>query len=334
MKTGRRRDALADNQTSAACRLCDTTGKTACCRDRKRRKGPLGMLKQSFVQALFTAALIVSSGAVNDTVRAAEITYRADVLEINSAGVHRRGRLYVRGNATRLDYSHLGMPVIEIELPEKGIRRLLFPAAQTYLEFTRAQAIVDGRKVPCVTTPHQSCSKAGTEEIGGVNAEIWELGTSDRQEPIRLWWDVSRGMTVREEYPSGRRMHGLKREARDYEGFTVEQWEFTYLLPGGRYLGGMAVISPQLNAPVVERRPDGLIRRLVNIKMEPIDASAFQIPQGYRRIELPYPPPPGQTAPSGWQPIPQPSAPEGAGSYAARNAPLPPPSTEGDTARR
>lgn len=292
------------------------------------------MLKQGFVQALLTTMLIVSSGAVNGAARTAEIGYSADALEINSAGVHRAGRLYVRGTATRLDYRHMGLPMIEIELPDKGIRRLLYPAAQTYLEFKLAQTTVDGRRVACVTTAHQTCSKAGSEEIGGIVAEVWELGTSDRQEPIRLWWDPSRGMAVREEYPSGRRMHGLKREADDYEGLKVEQWEFTYLLPGGRYLGGMAVISLKLNAPVIERRPDGIIRRLVNIKSETFDASAFETPPGYRRIELPFPPAPGQTAMIGWQPIPPPSSPVGANPYAAQFAPLASPSTVGDTARR
>lgn len=288
------------------------------------------MLKRSVAQALLTAVLTASSGAVTGSACAEEeIAYRADALEINSAGVHRNGKLYVRGAASRLDYVHLGMPVIEIELPDKGVRRLLFPAARTYLEFQRSQTTVDGKRAPCVTTEHQSCGRTGREKMGGVATEIWELSAPDWREPIRLWWDPTRGMSVREEYPGGRRMHGLMREGYDHEGLKTEQWEFTYLLPGGRYLGGMAVFAPKLNAPVIERRPDGIIRRLVNIKLEGIDPVAFQVPEGYRRIELPYPPPPGQTVPSGWQPTP---APQGAGPYAAQFSPLP--LIEGDTARR
>ncbi|MCB1513522.1 MAG: hypothetical protein KDJ18_01655 [Hyphomicrobiaceae bacterium] len=256
--------------------------------------------------------------------------YVADALESSPSGTRRHGRLSVRGTASRLDYMDLGLPVVEIELPEQGLRRLLFPAALTYMEFTRTQ-VFNGKRIPCVATGYQNCALKGAEKIGGVDAEIWEIAVQDSGEPIRLWWDPSRGMTVREEYPGGRRMHAVHREHEPYEGFVSEQWEFTYLLPGGRYMGGMAVLVPELDTPVIERRPDGTIRRLVNIKSGAVDTALFEVPQGFRRIDLPHPPPPGQTAPSGWHPMNIPAAPEGTGPFAARTLP---PSSPGDTAAR
>lgn len=294
------------------------------------------MAKRILARAWLAVGLLAAGGAVSGEACAGEIAYSARALEIAPSGIHRNGRLLVRGSASRLEYHHMGMPVIEIEQPDRGVRRVLFPVTRTYLEYSHPQARIDGSKAPCVTTAHQICTKTGREQIGGVETDVWELRTAGRGDVIRLWWSPSHGMIVREEYPDGRRMHGLKREAQPHEGFATEQWEFTYMLPGGRYLGGMAIIARDLDAPVVERRPDGTIRRLVDIKRGSLDAAMFELPPGYRRINLPYPPPPGQTAPSGWQPMPSPmpGAPQGDGPYAARFAPQPPNLSEGATAAR
>ena len=292
------------------------------------------MLMRSIAMTAAALGLATSGLGWGGSARADEISYSADALEDNPAGARRAGRLYVRGSATRYDYLHMGSPVIEIDLPQHGLRRILYPAARTYMEFSAPSESATG-KVPCVATTYQTCAKAGSEELGGVATDVWDLGLAGRKGSVRLWWDKSRAMTVREEYPDGRRMHGLKREAEDYEGFKAEQWEFTYLLPGGRYLGGMAVIVPELKTPVVERRPDGTLRRLVNIKTRDIDAAYFDVPQGYRRITLPVQPAPGQTPPSGWQPMTLPPAPQGRGPFAQIGGGIPRmTSSEGDTAAR
>lgn len=285
------------------------------------------------IAASATAILCTTPGAASAEAGGharGSTSYVADALETTSSGVHRRGRLTVQGSASRLDYNDMGLPVIEIDLPEKGLRRVMFPAARTYMEFTRPQ-MISGRPGPCVASGYQSCRQTGREKVGGVDTEIWEIATPGADEAVRLWWDPARGMTVREEYPGGRRMHAVHREHEPYEGFHSEQWEFTYLLPGGRYLGGMAVMVPELNAPVNERRPDGTIRRLVNIKAGAVDATRFEVPSGYRRIDLPHPPPPGQTAPSGWHPMPAPAAPQGNGPFAAHSMST---FSPGDTAAR
>ena len=144
-------------------------------------------------------------------------------------------------------------------------------------------------------------------------------------------------MVVREERPGGWRMHAVKRDADDYEGLTVERWEFTYLLPGGRYIGGMAIIAPDLKTPVVERRPDGLIRRLVNIKTGEADENLFKVPDGFVRLA-----PPQHhkfrvpAAPTNRRPPTSPPETNGDGPFAGRGGPKSSSmlSTKGDTAGR
>jgi hypothetical protein len=221
--------------------------------------------------------LIASGGLASKTAFAQDVSYVADTLESNPSDVQRMGRLYVRSSASRYEYFHMGMPVAEIELPGQGVRRMLFPVTRTYTEFSRPQT----NTAPCVTTDHQICRKTGTEYMGGLETEVRELEMAGATEPIQLWWAPKRSMIVREDYPSNRRMHALRREAEPYEDHAAEQWELTYLLPRGRYLGGMAILAPELSAPVVERRPDRMIRRLVNINMQDTAAALFEIPSGF-----------------------------------------------------
>lgn len=279
----------------------------------------------------FTALL--AAGAAN----AGDVSFTADALERHPTSGMRSGRLYVSGTSSRFEFQRMGTPVVEIDLPTQGVRRIVFPATKTYLEFRGPPRTLRGNEAPCLTTAYQTCRKVGEENHGGVEAEIWSLGISGTDDAVRIWWDPERRMTVREEYPGGYRMHALKRSHENYEKHEAEQWEFTYLLPYGRYLGGMAIIVPDLKTPVVERRPDGLIRRLVNIEQRDVDASRFEAPAGFRRIELPNPPPPGYTPPPlGWQPMstpPRPSRPDAPVAVAPTPSPYPQ-MTQGDTARR
>lgn len=235
------------------------------------------MLKRSLACSACVMGLIASGGLTSKTSFAQDVSYAAGTLESNRSGVQRTGGLYMRGSARRYEYFPMGMPVAEIELPDQGVRRMLLPVTRTYLEFSRPQT----NTAPCLTTDRQICRKTGTECMGGLETGGWELEMAGATEPIQLWWAPKRSMIVREEYRSERRMHALRHEAEPNKCHAADQWEFTCLLPRGRYLDGMAILAPELNAPVAERQPDGMIRRLVNINMQDNAAALFEISSGF-----------------------------------------------------
>ncbi|MCB1505634.1 MAG: hypothetical protein KDJ47_11720 [Hyphomicrobiaceae bacterium] len=227
------------------------------------------------------AMLLATVLAGPASARADELMFSADALEQNPSGVKRHGRLFVRGEDTRYEYTVGGEPVIEIELPDKGLRFLLLPGRQIYSEEQRPPRIQNADENPCLTTAQQICTRVDAEQVGGIDATVFAVSQPGLGETQRIWWDSARRLVVREEFPSGQRMHAVKRQGHTHEGLQTELWEFTYLFPGGRYAGGMALYAPRLRLPVVERRADGLIRRLVNIQIGQFPSTLFQIPEGY-----------------------------------------------------
>jgi hypothetical protein len=230
---------------------------------------------------LFAPAMQATPAAHAD-----EIAFSADALETHPNGAKRYGRLHVLGSASSYEYKRMGISIIEIELPASGIRRVLFPASRTYFE-TPLVGFTSNDASPCPSETEVDCRRTGKEVIGASTTEIWTITRSDTSGATRLWWDTSRNMAVRIEHPDGSRLQTVMRESDDYEGMHAEQWELTHLLPGGRYIGGMMIIATELRMPVVERRPDGLIRHLVNIARGGVSADVFHVPAGYRRISAP-----------------------------------------------
>lgn len=262
------------------------------------------MARRHFAAVALAAIAITGSTLHVDAAATGASAFSADALEQHPSGERRAGRLQVRGEDTRYEFTRQGTPVVEITLPAHGIKRILFPAARTYMEFRGPAEARSSLNAPCQASSYQTCARDGSEEIGGIGTEIWTLGVPGGRDDIRIWWDTARRRSMREEYPGGYRLQAIKREHAAYEGLKAEQWELTYFYPGGRYVGGMVVYAQGVSLPVIERRPSGLIRHLVNIKQGVIAEDAFEVPPGYRQIALPLPQRSGEDIPMGWRAAP------------------------------
>lgn len=264
------------------------------------------MARRHIASAILAAIAIAGPAphADADAAAARQSDFSADALEQHPSGERRAGRLHVRGEDTRYEVTRQGAPIVEIMLPAHGIKRVLFPAARTFMEFRGPAQARSSLDAPCQAGSYQTCVRTGSEEIGGIDTEIWTLGVPGGRDDIRIWWDKTRKRSVREEYPGGYRLQAIKREHAAYEGLQAEQWELTYFYPGGRYVGGMVVYAQGVSLPVIERRPSGLIRHLVNIKQDAIGDDAFEVPPGYRQIALPLPQRTGEDIPMGWHAAP------------------------------
>ena len=270
-------------------------------------------------------ALATSCFAIVQAVSADAAEFEADVVETNGAMV-RSGRLAVKGDDTRFSYQRNGLPVVEITKPADGMKLILHPIQRTYMELKRSPADLgpaatatggdpgktnsdsaatadkatsdkpkaggaSGEKVPCALTPGFACERIGGEEHAGIATDVWTIGKPGAPAGLKLWWDKSRGIAVREEYRDGRVIQAVKQADTTYETLRVEQWERTYLLPSGQFMRTAMLFAPSLGAPVYEQQPDGTTRRLVNIEARAPDMSLFEIPKGYRKIAVGPPPP-------------------------------------------
>ena len=262
------------------------------------------MARRHFATAALAAIAFASPELLAGAAAAQQSVFSADALEQHPSGERRAGRLQVRGEDTRYEFTRQGTPVVEIMLPAQGIKRVLFPAARTYMEFRGVAQARNSLDAPCQASSYQTCTREGREEIGGVDTEMWTLGVPGGRDDIRIWWDKARQRSVREEYPGGYRLQAIKRAHAAFEGRPAEQWELTYFYPGGRYVGGMVVFAQGLSLPVIERRPSGLIRHLVNIEHGAVSDGAFEVPPGYRQIALPLPQRTGEDIPMGWRAVP------------------------------
>lgn len=281
------------------------------------------MLKQML------AGVCLAAMAAVGPVMAAD--YSADTIESRPGLGNRAGRLYVHGHKRRFEHQVMGLPVVDVDLPDEGIRRRIYPLTRSYSEQALSSLPKDVAAVlaepvgaPCKDTPVLSCKRTGTATVEGIEAEVWTLrpagAPADARVPeTTIQWDPVRRIALGEQHPDGRRLAATRAGEQAYEGLTLERWTLGYTMPGGMQLAGEALVSPELGATIAERRPDGSWRRLVNVT-KGVDAKLFEVPEGYRRLPGPFDPPSQQAAPAGGA-APPPAAAPGGGGEPARPAP-------------
>lgn len=270
--------------------------------------------------------------------------YSADTVETRPGLGNRAGRLYVHGHKRRFEHQIMGLPVVDVDLPEQGIRRRIYPLTRSYAEQALsslpkevAATLAEPVGAPCKDTPLLSCKRTGKATVEGIEAEVWTLrpagAPADARVPeTTIQWDPVRRIALGEQHPDGRRLTAKRAGEETYEGLKVERWSLDYTMPGGMKVSGEALVSAELGATIAERRPDGGSRRLVNVTKD-VDAKLFEVPEGYRRLPGPFDPPPQPVAPgaaTGGAAPPSAAAPGGAAEPARPAPPAAPRSDAGE----
>lgn len=242
---------------------------------------------------LFAGAFLAAI-ATTGTAHAAGAEFSAVTVQIRPGRDIETGSIYVSKAATRYEFRQRGLPVVRITMPDKGLIRFLFPIDKSYIEYKiKPGSAVPGsrQQKPCQATVHIRCKLLSTQDqINGMKAERWSIKPERGPGEIRLWWDPIRKMPLREEHADGRVMQATLRDTQEFENQNVEDWEFTYMSPDGRYRRSVSLISPELGVAVVEMLPGGIIRRLHSVTIGTPDAKLFEVPAGYRLIKRPNPP--------------------------------------------
>jgi len=221
------------------------------------------------------------------------LSYTATALHALAGQPETSGKVVKSGQNMRLEFVSEGLQIIQILRPEIGAMYILDPAAHTYMEILGPAVpatATDAYTNPC---PGQAagpaCQRIGNDTVNGITVERWLLSASPNNQPTVLLWDSTRRRALRQEFPDGSKMIMSFKAMRDLNDRRTEYWTTELSRPGQPVQAGDWWFDPQLRVVVRETLANGETRRLENIVIGAVDPAAFQIPQGWQKLDLPQP---------------------------------------------
>lgn len=201
------------------------------------------------------------------------------------------GQIFVSDNGTRFEYTERGRQMVKIVLPKQNLMRILFPQEKLYMEIQApadTPVPVKDSTSPCPVIEGLSCTKIGDAKFGNLNVEQWQQDHAPSNSQSMLWWEPTRKMIVRQEFPDGRIMQLAMSAKENYEGRETERWDISLASPDGAVATAYRLVDTELGIIVKEEGgANGLSRELRGLKVLDDDQAWFDVPAGYQRIEAP-----------------------------------------------
>jgi outer membrane lipoprotein-sorting protein len=225
-----------------------------------------------------------------------DVEFSADMVQTGSRGASAKGKMYVSKDGIRTEFEQDGKTMVRIIDNVEHVVYILFPEQKTYMEQrgpaggpTPATGSTD--KSPCAGMPGLTCTKQGTETVGGRSADKWEVVSTYQGKTMKSvqWLDSERGIPLRQEWSGGQKMELKLLGTETRNGRSVEKWELVTTQPGGQTTRSLQWYDPRLQLAIREELPGGLARELINIQEGPQPNSLFQVPSGYTKMEMPTP---------------------------------------------
>lgn len=201
-------------------------------------------------------------------------------------------KMFVSKDAVRTELIQQGKMLVDIAYPAKGKRVLLNPEQKTYMEMTglpvRSFLSSKKAKTPCEGVPGASCQSLGKEKVYGIPAEKWQVERKVNGKTFRSlhWIDNSRRLAVKEMLPDGSVTELIMQGKSDLNGRQVEQWESRISQPSGQSQVSRQWYDLQLRIVIREEMDGGYLRELNNIKVGKQDKKLFEIPAGFKKIDV------------------------------------------------
>ncbi len=262
-----------------------------------------GMMKS--VAAMAVGIMALTGPAQAQQSQPATQPYSATAVHAFPGQPETTGRIVKSGQNLRMEFTQNGKPVIEILRPAEGVMYVLDPETKSYFE-VRGPAVPvpnDGYTTPCPdNAASEACQLVGKDTVSGIDVEKWAIATQPGSPPMIILWDSTRRRALRQEFPDGSATAMTFKAMENINGRPTEHWTITATAPNQEPLTGDWWFDPELRLVVRENLPTGETRRLENITVGQVDASAFQVPAGWTRREFPAAPQaqqPQQPAPSG-----------------------------------
>jgi hypothetical protein len=237
-------------------------------------------------------ALLLSAAASH--AQGPELQFSADAVQMAPDKQLRNARMYVGDGRVRMEYERDGRRVAEIVDWARGRAVLVLLDQGTYMEQQAPAAAVPQQSAgtdtnPCREAPELQCRQLGQETLFGRRVDKWEMVASqDGQAQRSLHWiDPERQMPLRQFWPDGTVTELKPLGAEIVNGRQVEKWEQTSARPDAVKQSAFQWYDPQLKIAIREELPGGFYRELNNIRVGQQPAQLFEIPAGFRRIEIP-----------------------------------------------
>jgi len=245
-----------------------------------------------FVRITCTSILILLLQVFPVSASAKE--FSAEAYQQYPQGQSRTAKMHIGKNGVRREYTHNRQTIIEIYRPSKGQQIIIFPAQRSYQlrEGVKVRTGLEkpaGKPVnPCEGNKTDTCKSLGQEKIAGRVVEKWEVSRQSKGKTIRalMWIDVERGQALRQFFPDGSAVELLNMGSETIDGRQTEKWVMQQTRPDGTSEKTFQWYDPELGITIKEVLTGGFTRELRNIKQGQQPASLFEIPEGYRQIEL------------------------------------------------
>lgn len=238
--------------------------------------------------ALVSLSVVLGpAGALHAQQPQAPRTFSATAIHSIPGQPETTGRVIKSGENMRLEFEQNGQRVIQILLPRQGVMYILEPQSRTYLEIRGPSVPAtagSGAATPCGAQSNLAlCERVGSDTLSGIQVERWVLARQPQSKPVTVLWDPTRRQALRRDFPDGSSTALRFRAMETLNGRPVERWDMQTLAPGRDTLSGGWWFDPDLRVVVREELPGGEIRRLEDIAVGPVDMSAFQVPEGWRK---------------------------------------------------
>lgn len=223
-----------------------------------------------------------------------ELQFSADAVQMAPDRQLRNARMYVGDQRVRMEYERDGQRVAEIVDWARGRALLLLLDQGTYMEQQAPAAAVPSQAAgtdtnPCRGAPDLQCRQLGQETLFGRRVDKWEMVAMQDGQPQRSlhWIDPERQMPLRQFLPDGTVSELKPLGAETIDGRRVEKWEQSTARPDGTQQSAVQWYDPQLKIAIREELPGGFYRELKNIRVARQAPGLFEIPAGFRRMDIP-----------------------------------------------
>jgi hypothetical protein len=236
-------------------------------------------------------ALALSSGAA-----LAGAEFSAEAVQRGPGGEESTTKIFVGDKRVRTEMSHQGQEVIRITDENRGVEWILIPDQKKYME--RKLGGPGGQppgagpspaEDPCGGMPGLTCRNLGEEDLAGRKAVKWEIVASHQGQTMTStqWIDKERGVPLRQEMPNGQTTELKFVAEEELEGRKVEKWEMVATMPDKPESRSYQWFDPELDLPVRQEMPGGLVSGMKNIRVGKQPDELFNVPAGYERMAAP-----------------------------------------------
>ena len=241
------------------------------------------------IAALMGWLVMQSAYAVNPGVE-----FSAIAVQATPGQADRIAMMFVTPKRVRMEYESQGKRFVEITDIDAGRSFLLLPNQRVFAVKQAPKHVTQQTRQakmpmnPCINKAKASCKKLGNETLHNRPTEKWEMLVEHKGKSYRslYWIDVERFMPLRQQWADGSSSEMRPKGDEELNGRQTEKWEVTTKGAKGNVTTSMQWYDTALKMTIREDIAGGFRRELREILQGPLPITLFQVPAGFRQVEI------------------------------------------------